>query len=262
MSSIIEALKDDEFPIALPVVPAGDLPRVYVQPKKPQFYRGRASIAPLVLSSQRALNREDFVGFGRTYSQLVNEFQPAIRWALSCWEYLLSTEGCKFILREIHERKWRRGDYRAFLESDYPQMIHHVFKNSLIDYFHQIKSLDFENYLLVHFWENVLHSYRDKDRPELPQQRKLTPYSYLRCSPYQFMNDHHHEKVMKLLCALADKERKAIEYYFLRFFTLDAAAQTLKLATPRFVALINATLKQLRGRDHLVFALLTQIERY
>ncbi len=265
MSSILEEFRDDDVIIETPPPPIEELPRVYAQPKAPpQFHRARnvGAVPLLVLRCQRCLNREDTSGFGKSYSLLVNEFQPGIRWAISCWEYLLSTEGCKFLPRSVHERKCRRGDYRAFLEADYHRLVHQVFKRSLIDYLHQTTSLDFAYYLAARFGENILGTYRDLDIPENPQQRRLTPYSYLRCTPYQFMNNYHHQKVSSLIWSLPERKRKAIEYYFLHFFTVDSAAKMTETTPEEFVLLIHKTLRQLRHRNKLVLYLLQQIERY
>jgi hypothetical protein len=95
-----------------------------------------------------------------------------------------------------------------------------------------------------------------------PRHRALTPYSYLRCVPYQFLNDYHHDLVYATLERLPDVERQAIATYFLHFHTETATAETLGCAAEACLETLRQGLIKLLVNDRLVYCLLRQIERY
>jgi len=245
------------------------LPHVFTQPALTVLQRGKLPHVEWVVAqlSRTYLGGHgtNGNGLGPDYQALVNEFQPLFTWTTACWDYLLSTEGCRFVLRSGDEKRCCRGDYRAVTDADYSRLVHRLFRQCVLDFadfaqtsLHQSLS----GYLRIHFWEAVLQAYRKLEDPPDPRQRKLTPYSYLRCIPYQFLNDFHHELVHRTIPKLPSPERRAIEAYFLRFLTLEAAAHALELPMETAEAVLRRGLLTLLIEDRLVYCLLRQIERY
>ena len=242
------------------------LPHVFTQPTLTVLQRGKLPHVEWVVAQlcrtamgQHGTNGN---GLGPDYQALVNEFQPLFTWAMACWDYLLSTEGCRFVLRSGDEKRCCRGDYRAVTDADYSRLVHRVFRQCVVDFAQTSLHQSLSGYLRTRFWEAVLQAYRTLEDPPDPRQRKLTPYSYLRCIPYQFLNDFHHELVHRTIPNLPSPERRAIEAYFLRFLTLEAAAHALDLPMETAEAVLRRGLLTLLIEDRLVYCLLRQIERY
>ena len=242
------------------------LPQVFTQPVLTTLRRGKLPhVEWLVARLSRASTEQHGTnghGLGPDYQALVNEFQPLFTWAIACWDYLLSTEGCRFVLRSGDEKSCCRGDYRAVTDTDYSRLVHRVFRHGVLDFAHTAVDRSLSAYLRTHFWDAVLHAYRQLDEPLDPRQRTLTPYSYLRCAPYQFLNSFHHDLVHRTLHQLPPREQQAIEWYFLRFFTREAAAQAMGLPQDEAEAVLRRGLTSLLVDDRLVYCLLRQIERY
>ena len=117
-------------------------------------------------------------------------------------------------------------------------------------------------WLREHFWPLVVESYRKLENPPDPRQRTLTPYSYLRCAPYQFLNDYHHDLVYAVTRALPQPHAQALDVYFLNFFTETATADALGVPLEGCLATLRQGLTTLLVRQRLVYCLLRQIERY
>jgi len=240
------------------------LPRVFTQSELTVLQRGKLpNVEWLVARLYRThLEHNGTSALGPDYQALVNEFQPLFAWAIACWDYLLSTEGCRFILRSHDETLFCRGDYRAVTDKDYSRLVHRVFRECLLEFAHTPHEQSLASFLRTHFWDAVLREYRKLDDPPDPRQRKLTPYSYLRCIPYQFLNAFHHELVYRTIRKLPHEELHVTSLYFLRFFTLEAATQAMRLPTEAVEELLRRSLLTLLIEDRLVYCLLRQIERY
>ena len=242
------------------------LPEVFTQPALTTLQRGKLPHVEWLVAQlyrtyveQHATNG---AGLGPDYQALVNEFQPLFTWAIASWDYLLSTEGCRFVLRNGDEKSCCRGDYRAVTDVDYSRLVHRVFRQCVLDFAQTAMERSLSGYLRVRFWDAVLQTYRRLDDPPDPRQRTLTPYSYLRCAPYQFLNAFHHDLVHRTLRRLPSLELRAVEWYFLRFFTVDATAQAMRLPPDDAEAALRRSLLTLLLNERLVYCLLRQIERY
>ena len=251
LKSIVEELKDHEI----------ELPRVTEQPSFPSFQLRGSDITRSLMVAQFHYRSGNGSLFGDFYNKLIAKFQSAIRWAISCWDYLLSTQGVRFILRHPSERVYLR-DLRAFTAKDYVKLVYRTFKKCVLEFEGEPDNQDFVRYIQVEFWTRILNEYRELENPEDPRQRKLTPYSYLRCTPYQFLNSYHHQRVYAILECLPNKERKLIELYFLNFFKEDVIAHKIQIATWVVNRRIQKSLRHLFHLDPLTHALLLQIERY
>lgn len=239
------------------------LPRVFEQPELTLLQRGRlpnpeALIARLYRGYQERPER----GLGPEYQDLVSEYQPLFGWATASWDYLLSTEGCRFFPRAGELRHGARGDYRAVTDKDYSRMVHAIFRACVLEFAQQPSAPSLTLWLRERFWPLTLEAYRRLDRPADARQRALTPYSYLRCVPYRFLNEYHEDLVHRTVRQLPEREWQALDWYFLHFFTETATADAM-------ASLPEATLERLRQGlvkllvDHrLVYCLLRQIERY
>lgn len=246
--------------------PALDLqmPRVYRQPSQPaELCRHRVPLGRLLRQAQAARRRQDAAAFGQIYGQLTAEFQPLLQWALSCWDYLLTQQGCRFQARPSHEKLYCRGDYRAFTERDYPRLVSASFKEALADYLdHPSAGDSLESTLRIQFWPRIWSSYQALENPPDSSQRKLTGYSYLRCVPYQFLNSIHHARVYGVVSHLLPPLRQVIELYHLRFLREDAILEELKITWTTFRRRFALALRTIASEDYLSFILLKQIERY
>ncbi len=260
------------------------LPQLFRRPKAPCFQRGKAPIQKLVAQAAKAHQSQDSSGFGQAYGELLAEFQPAIQWALSCWEFLLSTEGCRFVLRSMEEKLYCRGDYRAFSQNDFQRIVYRTFKECLFLYvsgcdsgpsrrvphrrglnYAAIPPFETTGFRWVFkqtFWPTLLKNYRTLENPPDPAQRKLTGYSYLRCVPYQFLNPYHHERVHGTVKGLPPSQRQAVELYYLRFYKEEAAALNLRISLYAFWRRRKGALRLIAQKDYLSYILLNQIERY
>ncbi len=274
------------------------LPQVFVQPELTAFQRGKLpdveSLAYRIARRHLAHPEEPL---GPDYQELVTEFQPLFLWATASWDYLLSTEGCRFVLRRGEQKFGARGDYRAFTDKDFSRLLHGIFRACILEFLHhptlanepldaaspcsgRVPSLSRDGsnalcnggpstqppslgrWLRAQLWPRTLEAYRRLDQPPDPRQRSLTPYSYLRCVPYQFLNEFHHDLVYATSRRLPDREWQAIDAYFLHFFTEAASADALGCGIDECVTVLHQGLRKLLIRDRLVYCLLRQIERY
>jgi hypothetical protein len=186
---------------------------------------------------------------------------------VACWDYLLTTEGVRFLPRLGEQRAYVRGDYRAFTDRDYSRLTHRIFRACVLDYIGQptveiAQRPSLAAWLRERFWPRVVEAYRELNRPFDPQQRDLTPYSYLRCVPYQFLSPFHHGLVYEAVGRLPEPEQRVIDAYFLRFFTLDATAARLADLPSACEERLRRGLTRLLVQERLVYCLLRQIERY
>lgn len=238
------------------------LPRVYRKPPAPIFTRGKASVSNLITRAAAAQAQGNPAEFGKTYGELTAEFQPAIEWARSCWDYLLSVFGCRFTARTEAEKLACRGDYRLFTENDFQRLVYRVFKERLTAYLGEPQQMLFAVSLRSSFWAAVQETYRSLENPPDPRERTLTPYSYLRCAPYRFLNDHHQQRVTAAIRRLPDPLRQVIELFHLRFYTEEAARTELEISEWAFRRRYVGALRTVATEDFLSSALLKQIERY
>lgn len=210
----------------------------------------------------RAHQANSVGGLGTEYQALVNEFQPLMAWAEACWDFLLTTEGCRFIPRQSELKFGTRGDYRVVTYKDYSRLAHGVFRRCVLDFAREPQAVSLEAWLRGRFWPGVLQTYRNLENPPDPRQRALTPYSYLRCVPYEFLNDFHQDTVAAALEHLEEPERRALDAYFLRFYTEPASASWLGISVEACRDLLRQGLIRLLVHERLVYCLLRQIERY
>ena len=238
------------------------IPQVYRRPATPPLTQNKPQIYRLVAQALATYQAGDGTGFGTAYGQMVAQFQPWIQWGLSCWEYLLSTEGCRFVPRSVEEKRYCRGDYRVFRESDFQSFVHRAFKESLLAYPQTTGSGHFGWHLRAHLWPTLLKNYRELSHPADARQRLLTPYSYLRCAPYQFLNEYHHERVMETVKRLPAPQRQVIELYYLQFYRKEAVRELTEINSIAFRRRQLGALRTIAAKDYLSCVLLTQIERY
>ncbi|MFH1776382.1 MAG: hypothetical protein ABH952_02315 [Candidatus Omnitrophota bacterium] len=239
--------------------------KVYTQPQMPFLLRKNTekdTIFPLISKTQYLYSRNNREKFGKSYLQLINNFQPAINWAISCWDYLLTIEGCRFLLRTEAQRKIHRGDYRAFVQRDFQRLVYAMFKKSVLTFKKNRLHKNFYHFLKTGFWDKISKTYQAFENPRDRRQRKLTAYSYLRCCPYQFLNNYHHQLVYKNIETLPIEQKNIIESYFLNFFKYQATAQKYNRSVIKVKQQKHAALNRLYKKDPLVCALLLQIERY
>ena len=263
LDRLVPSLED---PVVIQEEPALEIaiPQVFVQPPLAMVQRGRLPNIQAWIEKFQQLHAQQngATSLGSEYQVFVNEFQPLFTWSIACWDYLLSTEGCRFVLRGGDDRFATRGDYRAVTDVDYSRLVHRVFRRCVFEFAASPATPSFGSYLRAHFWEAVQHAYCALSEPADTRQRTLTPYSYLRCVPYQFLNDFHHHLVMQRLARLPGPDHDAISYYFLNFFTLQAAADVLQSSVDAVEEVLRRSLVSLLVEDRLVYCLLRQIERY
>jgi len=239
-----------------------DFPQVFVQPRIASFGRGKSNVPQLLTKIQRTHTSGDGEGFTRAYNELLVEFRPALNWAFSCWDYLLTTEGIRYLSRPEGEKLYCHGDYRAFTDKDYYRLIHKMFKECVLSYGVKTNGNPFTFYLKKNYWSRILEEYKKLENPPDPRQRKLTQYSYLRCVPYEFMNRYHQEKVAEILSRLKTEEREIAELYFINFYKTEEILKIKNLTPDTFQSLKEEILVKIAFLDTLVHALLLQIERY
>jgi len=238
------------------------LPEVFFQPVLTTLQRGKLpNVEALAAQLAQRHLADPTVPLGSDYQELVNEFQPLFTWAIACWDYLLSTEGCRFLPRQ-GERYGVRGDYRAVTDKDFSRMLHKVFRTCVFECATSSEPRRLAPWLRERFWPLALDAYRSLDHPADPRQRTLTPYSYLRCVPYQFLNDFHHELVYTTVRRLPTMEWRALNAYFFHFYTEAASAQELGCPQEECLGWLRQALVKLLLQDRLVYCLLRQIERY
>jgi len=239
------------------------LPQVFDQPPLEGMTRGKLPhVEALVAKLFRVYQTDPSAALGREYQALVNEYSPLFRWAESCWDFLLSTEGCRFVLRQHDQRYGIRGDYRIVTYKDFSRLVHGLFRRLVFEFAQDPQAPSLQEWLRVRFWPRVLERYRTLSQPADPRQRTLTAYSYLRCVPYQFLNEIHDARVAKALRRLPRGEKQALEVYFLNFYTEPALAEHLGRPLDVCRAALHQGLTRLLISDRLVYCLLRQIERY
>jgi len=237
------------------------LPEIYAQPVCHAVCRGKLQAERVAARALQSAATGDGVGFSLAYQELLDEFQPLIRWGFSCWDYLLTTEGCKFLERPHAERAYTHGHYRPFLDRDFSRLVHRQFKTLLLRY-DAAANGGLHHHLLAQFWPAIVAEYRELDRPADPRQRRLTAYSYLRRIPYAFLNDYHHERVEAALAQLASRDQALLRSYCFEFFSDEAVAAERHLLPQTARSYRRQALRHLLAIDRLAVALLRQIERY
>jgi hypothetical protein len=239
------------------------LPQVFERPALTVLQRGRLPhVEGLVAKVYRAYRADPARGLGPDYQLLVREFEPLFAWALACWDYLLSTEGCRFLPRVGDQKAGARGDYRAATDGDYSRMVHGLFRACVLEFAQQPAAPSLAAWLRERIWPLILDAYRRLDQPPDPRQRTLTAYSYLRCVPYEFLNPFHQDLVYRMVQQLPPREWEAIRAYFLHFFTEAATAEALGCPLEEGRASLRQGLTKLLVEHRLVYCLLRQIERY
>jgi len=239
------------------------LPQIFDQPSLATMQRGKlGNVEALVAKLYRGMSANPQGGLGPDYQELVTEFQPLFTWATACWDYLLSTEGCRFVLRNGEQKNGARGDYRVVTDKDYSRIVHGIFRACVLTFAQTPEATSLSQWLRPRFWPMVLEAYRRLEQPPDPRQRTLTPYSYLRCAPYQFLNDYHQDLVTAVVHRLPARELQAIDAYFFHFFTEAATAEALGSSWPEAEVLLRESLVKLLVNHRLVYCLLRQIERY
>ena len=239
------------------------LPQVFDQPELLTSQRGKLTrVEALVAQIVQRHQANPDGPLGLDYQELVTEFQPLFAWATACWDYLLSTEGCRFVPRRGDQKLGARGDYRVVTDKDYSRMVHGIFRACVFEFARQPEAPSLGPWLRERFWPLILEQYRRLENPPDPRQRVLTPYSYLRCVPYEFLNDFHQELVYTIAQRLPDREWQAIDAYCLHFYTEAASAECLGCPAEEFRGALRQGLTRLLVNDRLVYCLLRQIERY
>jgi DNA-directed RNA polymerase specialized sigma24 family protein len=239
------------------------LPQVFEQPRLLTLQRGKLPhLESLIGRIYQHYRSHPEAGLGEDYQAVVNEFQPLFAWATSSWDFLLSTEGCRFVPRLGEQRYGIRGDYRVVTERDYSRIVHRHFRQLLLEYAADENSPSFSNWLRERFWPLVRQTYQALDKPLDTRQRRLTPYSYLRCVPYTFLNDYHQNLVTSVIRQLPEWQQEALHAYFLQFFTDAATAEALNCPPEDSRELLRQALVRLLVHERLVYCLLRQIERY
>ena len=239
------------------------LPQVFEQLKLGRLCRGKL---PNIERRIAELHQRQFAGpagpLGPEYQLIVTEFQPLFAWAIASWDFLLTTEGVRFAPRTADEKAHRRGDYRVVTSTDFSRLAHKMFRQCIFEFASLPVEETFASFLGARFWPALKSTYCHLDEPLDPRQRKLTGYSYLRCSPYTFLNAHHQELVLRRLRQLSHTEFEAVKWYFLHFFSFGASAAQLTRPEEETAALLQQTMMTLASTDRLVYYLLRQIERY
>ncbi len=243
--------------IAVQAEPALELalPQVFVQPALTIVRRGkRSDVDTLLATIAQHHQQHPDEPLGEDYQALVTEFQPFFVWTTACWDYLLSTEGVRFLSRH--------GDHRVATDKDYSRLVHRTFRECLFTYAQHPRTQSFGQWLTEQFWPRLLEAYQQWQYPSDPRQRTLSPYSYLRCVPYQFLNDVHHTLVYSTVKTLPRLEWQAIDTYFFHFYTEQASAETMRCPLERWLPVLRQGLLKLLIDHRLVYCLLRQIERY
>ena len=239
------------------------LPQIFDQPGLTTLQRGKLPhVEALVAKIYRNTRADPQAGLGADYQELVTEFAPLFTWTIACWDYLLSTEGCRFVLRNGEQKGGARGDYRVITDKDYSRMVHGMFRSCVLAFAQTPEAPSLSAWLRQRFWPLVLAAYRRLEQPPDPRQRTLTPYSYLRCIPYAFLNDYHHALVYSTVQQLPEQERQAIDTYFFRFCTEAATSAAMNCSIDESLARLRQGLIKLLINHRLVYCLLRQIERY
>lgn len=261
MNSLLTEPETLEQLMAAEPAPAS-LPGVYRQPQRSAVRRGLADVEALSRQWTRAWLRKDVARIAAARQSLEHEFTPLMDWALASWDFLLTAEGCRFLLRKPGEKWGAHGDYRACESPDYHRLVIHCFRELLQQFAAGSSELALIPYLAESLWPTVRAAYQALSQPPDARQRTLTAYSYLRCVPYQFLNRYHHTLVQRVVQTLAPVERGVIDLYYLHFFTEQVVAATAALRPSTAHAYKLRALRRIAQRNTLTCALLLQIERY
>src|SRR3989338_5427995 len=127
MHTLLNAPETLEHLIAAEPSPPS-LPGVYRQPDLEAVCRGEADMESLSRHWVRASLRRDVERAHAARQALEHECAPLLTWALNSWDFLLTTEGCRFLLRKPGEKWGARGDYRACEPPDYHRLVVHCFR--------------------------------------------------------------------------------------------------------------------------------------
>jgi len=239
------------------------IPQVFEQPALSTLQRGKLpQVEALVAKIARRADLHPGAGLGPDYQALVNEFQPLFTWAMACWDFLLSTEGCRFVPRAGEQKFGVRGDYRAVTDKDYSRLVHTIFRQCVLEFAHAPHLTSLSHWLRAELWPRIVNIYQRMELPPDPRQRRLTPYSYLRCVPYRFLNDFHQTLVYSTARRLPLSRWQAVDAYFLHFYTEAATAERLGCTVEEGRARLREALVKLLVTHRLVYCLLRQIERY
>ena len=240
------------------------MPQVFSQPPLTTLQRSKLPHVELLVARLQRLGAEapGPKALGPDYQALVGEFQPLFAWAMASWDFLLTTEGCRFLLRNGDEKLYHRGNYRVFTDRDFSRLVHRIFRSCVFAFAQQAEAPSLGRYLRAHFWDIVVDAYRTLQEPPDPRQRPLTPYSYLRCIPYEFLNAFHRDLAARTLQTLPAQAQQAVQHYFLEFFTREATATHMGLPLDAVDATLHRGLVVLLVHERLVYCLLRQIERY
>ena len=239
------------------------MPQVFAQPQLVILQRGKLPhVEALVAKIYQSYIDNPNGSLGSDYQELINEFQPLFTWTTACWDYLLSTEGCRFVARNGGQKLGVRGDYRAVTYEDYSRLVHGVFRRCMLEFSQQSELPLFSQWLRLRLWPLILEAYRRLDQPSDPRQRLLSPYSYLRCVPYRFLNDFHEELARASLQRVPEPVRQIIVAYFFHFYTESASAEAVGCSLEECRERLRQGLITLLIHHRLVYCLLRQIERY
>ncbi|MBI2174088.1 MAG: hypothetical protein HYU33_02690, partial [Candidatus Omnitrophica bacterium] len=142
------------------------LPQVFEQPPLVALVRGKLSNVEGLISFIFRRHNENPEGvLGSEYQELVLEFQPLFSWSVACWDYLLSTEGCRFIPRVPSQKIGARGDYRAFTDKDYSRMVHAMFRSCVLEFAQRPLESSFSEWLRGRFWLRISEAYQQLSIP-------------------------------------------------------------------------------------------------
>lgn len=254
------SLPNPESVASLPEDSLIAMPRVYEQPRLMQVRRGRIANIEALIACVLRNSREG--PLGREMQQLSNEFSPLTAWANSCWDYLLTVEGCRFLPRHSSEKTVSRGDYRAFISKDFSRLVNQVLQDQILHFAREPHLEAFPVWIRNHFWPTIVDYYTQLNQPQDSNQRDLTGYSYLRCTPYRFLNPVHQNVVENAMKRLSLHERKAVSLYFFHFYSLSAIVEKLNKNPKTVRTLLLNGLSTLYMTNSLAYSLLRQIERY
>lgn len=238
------------------------LPGVYQQPARAAVCRGRIDGELLSRQWTRAWLRRDDARIRVVRQQLEHECTPLLQWAHCSWDYLLTTEGCRFLARKPGEKWGARGDYRACEAPDYHRLVTDTFRACAERCVTEPTARPLIAYLADELWPAIRATYQALSQPTDARQRALTAYSYLRCVPYRFLNGYHDMLVRRVLRRLPTPSRRVIELYYLHFFTEDAVTAAMASNRSAVSAYKRQALRRLARADTLTCALLRQLERY
>ncbi|HDI45994.1 MAG TPA: sigma-70 family RNA polymerase sigma factor [Candidatus Omnitrophica bacterium] len=239
--------------------PALDYTPVYYQPPLKKLKASNLDVKPLIKWAKICRDRNDIEEFTKVYNQLLQEYKPLIDWAFLCWDYLVTTQGFRYLPRKGTDRYFCHGDYKPFDQREYKKLLNKCFKNLFLKY---QPNGNFTGYLRKKYWNMVIQEYNELRKPKSEKERLLTDFSYLRCVPYRFFNRHHQDRVNETLNILQPLEKKIIYLYFFKFYTHQAICGEINLDVWKMTVVKERALKKIYNKDKISYALLKQIERY